>query len=155
MAPFTVLSQIARFMWPTWSPPGSCRPHVGPMLTPWTLLSGLWPGQVSHLSAGCYGSGQFTKRQLGKEYRMSIYFIVLFLAFSCLLWYYTNDAPKSCSLNESLWIVVETMVVHLTLDFFNNNSNHSRMCVLSTLCGNVDIHSPFDIYIYIYWFVFN
>ena len=24
------------------------------------------------------------------------------------------------------------------------------MCVLSTLCGNVDKHSPFDIYIYIY-----
>ena len=24
------------------------------------------------------------------------------------------------------------------------------MCVLSTFCGNVDKHSPFDIYIYIY-----
>ena len=24
------------------------------------------------------------------------------------------------------------------------------MCVLSTLCGKVDKHSPFDIYIYIY-----
>ena len=24
------------------------------------------------------------------------------------------------------------------------------MCVLSTLCGNVDKYSPFDIYIYIY-----
>ena len=28
------------------------------------------------------------------------------------------------------------------------------MCVLSTLCGNVDKHSPFDIYIYIYISVF-
>ena len=26
-------------MW-TWGPPGSCRPQVGPMLAPWTLLSG-------------------------------------------------------------------------------------------------------------------
>ena len=34
-------SQIARFVWPTWGPPGSCRPQVGPMLAPWTLLSGL------------------------------------------------------------------------------------------------------------------
>ena len=34
--------------------------------------------------------------------------------------------------------------------FFNNYSNHPRMCVLSTLCGNVDKHSPFDTYIYIY-----
>ena len=38
----------------------------------------------------------------------------------------------------------------LSLDFFNNYSNHPRMCVLSTLCGNVDKHCPFDIYIYIY-----
>ena len=38
-------SQIAKFMGPTWGPPGSCRPQMGPMLAPWTLLSGLgaWP----------------------------------------------------------------------------------------------------------------
>ena len=34
-------SQIAKFMGPTWGPPGSYRPHMGPMLAPWTLLSGL------------------------------------------------------------------------------------------------------------------
>ena len=33
--------QIARFMGPTWGPPGSCRPQMGPMLAPWTLLSGV------------------------------------------------------------------------------------------------------------------
>ena len=34
---------IARFMGPTWGPHGSCRPQMGPMLAPWTLLSGqLW-----------------------------------------------------------------------------------------------------------------
>ena len=27
-------------MGPTWGPPGSCQPQVGPMLAPWTLLSG-------------------------------------------------------------------------------------------------------------------
>ena len=26
-------------MGPTWDPPGSCRPRLGPMLAPWTLLS--------------------------------------------------------------------------------------------------------------------
>ena len=35
-----VKSQIAKFMGPTWGPPGSCRPHMGHMLAPWTLLSG-------------------------------------------------------------------------------------------------------------------
>ena len=34
-------SQIATFMGPTWGPPGSCRPQMGPMLAPWTLLSGI------------------------------------------------------------------------------------------------------------------
>ena len=35
-------SQIARLTWLTWGPPGSFRPKVGPMLAPWTLLSGLF-----------------------------------------------------------------------------------------------------------------
>ena len=33
-------TQITKFMGPTRGPPGSCRPQMGPMLTPWTLLSG-------------------------------------------------------------------------------------------------------------------
>ena len=35
-----IASQTAKFMGPTWVPPGSCRPQMGPMLAPWTLLSG-------------------------------------------------------------------------------------------------------------------
>ena len=34
-------SQIAKFMGPTRGPPGSCWPQLGPMLAPWTLLSGM------------------------------------------------------------------------------------------------------------------
>ena len=33
-------TQIAKFMGPAWGPPGSCRPQMGPMLAPRTLLSG-------------------------------------------------------------------------------------------------------------------
>ena len=33
-------TQIAKFMGPTWFPPGFCRPQMGPMLAPWNLLSG-------------------------------------------------------------------------------------------------------------------
>ena len=32
---------MARLMGPTWGPPGTCRPQMGPMLDPWTLLSGM------------------------------------------------------------------------------------------------------------------
>ena len=40
IGPVELLTQIVRFMGPTWGPPGSCRPQMGPMLAPWTLLSG-------------------------------------------------------------------------------------------------------------------
>ena len=33
-------TQIAKFMGPTWGPPGTCRSQMGPMFAPWTLLSG-------------------------------------------------------------------------------------------------------------------
>ena len=32
--------QLAKFMGPTWGPPGSCWLLMGPTLAPWTLLSG-------------------------------------------------------------------------------------------------------------------
>ena len=35
-----ITPKIATFMGPTWGPPGSCRPQMGPILTPWTLLWG-------------------------------------------------------------------------------------------------------------------
>ena len=31
-------TQITKFMGPTWGPPGSCRPHVGPTLAPGTFI---------------------------------------------------------------------------------------------------------------------
>ena len=41
------VSLIARFMGPTWGPPGSCRPQMGPMLAPRTLLSGIWSYKIT------------------------------------------------------------------------------------------------------------
>ena len=43
-----VWSQIARFMGPTWGPPGSCRPQMDPTLVPWTLLSGMVSDGLDH-----------------------------------------------------------------------------------------------------------
>ena len=36
-------SQTAKFMGPTWGPSGADRTQMGPMLAPWTLLSGIAP----------------------------------------------------------------------------------------------------------------
>ena len=52
--PVIIPTQIAKFMGPTWGPPGFCRPQMGPMLAPWALLSGYcWrdqniPAQLYH-----------------------------------------------------------------------------------------------------------
>ena len=56
----------------------------------------------------------------------------------------------------TIGIIHETMVVHVTWvwTFFNNYSNHPRMCVLSPLCGNVVKHSPFK-YIYIIIYIYT
>ena len=49
-----VLSQIAKFMGPTWGPSGSCWPQMGPMSPPWTLLSGIeWIWYMSFLLGSC------------------------------------------------------------------------------------------------------
>ena len=43
LAKWTRSTQITKFIGPTCGPPGSCRPQMGPMLAPWTLLLGyLW-----------------------------------------------------------------------------------------------------------------
>ena len=37
----TLKTQIAKFIGPTWGPPGSCRPQMGPFLAPWTCYQGM------------------------------------------------------------------------------------------------------------------
>ena len=48
-------TQIAKFMGPTRGPPGSYRPQMGPMLTPWTFLS---RGFVCAVCSGCRRGSQ-------------------------------------------------------------------------------------------------
>ena len=53
------VSQIANSMGPTRGPHRSCRPQMGPMLAPWTLLSGIpYCGHIhlrtEHLFLGLY-----------------------------------------------------------------------------------------------------
>ena len=40
VAAMRATTPVARFMGPTWGPSGADRTQVGPMLAPWTLLSG-------------------------------------------------------------------------------------------------------------------
>ena len=46
---WNISTQLAKFMGPTWGPPGSCRPQLGPILAPWAMLS----GHFSHVCVVC------------------------------------------------------------------------------------------------------
>ena len=66
-----ITSQIARFMGPTWGPPGSCRPQVGPMLTPWTLLSGICVCS-QHCVCGATSTIRFWSTRRHNDYQVGV-----------------------------------------------------------------------------------
>ena len=76
----TKASQIAKLMGSTWDTPGSCRPQMGPMLAPWTLLSGMFIlGGQYH---GCWWLGDLTRLVF------SVSILTITLIFNS--YYYTN-----------------------------------------------------------------
>ena len=46
--PISIRTQITRLMWPTWGPPGSCRPQVGPIWPHEPCYQGLITGVYMH-----------------------------------------------------------------------------------------------------------
>ena len=67
-----ILSQITKFTGPTWGPPGSCRPQMGPMLVPWTLLSGIataWKYTTFNNNQNIESTSQRQKQQCVKILR--------------------------------------------------------------------------------------
>ena len=56
-------SLIARFMGPTWGPSWANRTQVGPMLAPWTLLSGIIWTNAGLLTIGSLGTHQWNFNQ--------------------------------------------------------------------------------------------
>ena len=60
---------IARFMGPTWGPSGADRTQVGPMLAPWTLLSGYrWPKASTCCINQCWPSNWRIIRHCGTTF---------------------------------------------------------------------------------------
>ena len=122
-------TQIAKFMGPTWGPPGSCRPQMGPMLAPWTLLSGLlqiWSVISSPIEgANKQGEKNFLfdhcnllncKRSCGKDSpnQHSWWKLIEIVSKTCL--FYSPVKPRShCADLEApistIWKIVENGMV--------------------------------------------
>ena len=81
-------SQIAKSMGPTRGPPGFCRSQMGPMLAPWTMLSGYWHVTEHIVYRYIANREDTTTHQCSKKFYIEIiktnhlrYFLSLSLAY--------------------------------------------------------------------------
>ena len=74
--------KITKFMGPTWGPPGPCRPQMGPMLAPGTLLSGMLV--------------------MGKNTEIYIVHICMFHTFENVILFTNNDNSNISNDNDML-----------------------------------------------------
>ena len=88
------IPQIARFMGPTWGPPGSCQTQMGPMLAPSTLYQGL---HAAHQWQS-YQTGQ-TLDSLHEDVSLQTYILSTFMAFCELNPSVTAGFTTQCASN--------------------------------------------------------
>ena len=120
------------------------------VIGPWNVQSGLWLGR--HTAGSSAESVQTLMLPAWWALWLLWWPLTDAAMFQCVYGYLQSVffflvLFHCCILLE---IKLTTTTTTWVWTFYNNYSNHPRMCVLSTLCGNVDKHSPFDIYIYIY-----
>ena len=68
-------THIAKIIGPTWGPPGSCRPQMGPMLAPWTLLSGMPGWLVVKVIQGIQEPWSVWDPCSGRSYHFKVWFM--------------------------------------------------------------------------------
>ena len=88
---------IVRFMGPTWGPSGADRTQVGPMLDPWTLLSGRLRGGLS-----------WKYRYIGHVRSENVRYIYIYIVWKYILppWY--DDycyIPRNCILRLTGFVI--------------------------------------------------
>ena len=87
---------IARFMEPTWGPPGSCRPQMGPMLAPWTYQGSYHDKWKCSHQAGC-AKGKMILQflcNIGHAYRMHYPNIECISSLWYILWFLLKSIFK-------------------------------------------------------------
>ena len=68
---WALISLIARFLEPTWSPSGADRSQVGPMMAPWSLLSGLL--FINHSNIVCHKSCRSFNPSYSWKHKRDVY----------------------------------------------------------------------------------
>ena len=118
-------------MGPTWGPPGSCRPQMGPVLAPWTLLSekivicGIGgcrydnPYVTSDVNVGIITFLGFQKTNIQtrlfhfSRYKIPIMLHIYKHVFCHLLWYALNSMKRQTITTYSAYISVKTLYIFI------------------------------------------
>ena len=103
------ITQITKFMGPTWGPPRSCRSLMGPMLAPWTLPSGY-----------AHGS-RFADIVLGSD--LTVLNLPIFFDVIPVCWRYNCATHLWCKnvnylINEDIGVTIVTIYVNKSLFHF-------------------------------------
>ena len=122
--------QITKFMGPTWGPPGSCRPQMGPMLAPWTLLSGTLHHQECWLTSISQGLYSLSCRTSYRKISWSLKAVRLYFQS---LWNLTNYSAPSHYLNQ-WWGSVNW---DLRNKFQRNLTRHSNIFIQENVFENI------------------
>ena len=126
-------------MGPTWGPPGSYRPQMGPMLAPWTLLSGNHRG----ISSTCWVASRFSGFILSRV--DGINFRQMFLS----LWYKSSTVEKV--IGHGWYIIGMALTVSHHQWWMNFKPVLVRSCqspgiALASLLGSHDMIHDFSLF---------
>ena len=103
---------ISRFMGPTWGPRGDDRTQVGPMLAPWTLLSGIF---------SCFIFFRFQSNSLGRAF-MIFWFIWKDPTIISFLSSGERDASFTCVK------VISSLQIATSIEFRSSLHSQSLTC---------------------------
>ena len=104
--PLYTSSQIAKFLGPTRGPPGSYRPQMDPMMTPWTLQSGMLCiiPQMHHINTyHTPGHLSVTKQQVVWSREVTKQREWLLTSMVASRWNLTHRQPRCLSNFRAIW----------------------------------------------------
>ena len=139
-------SQVARFMGPTWGPPGSCRPQVGPMLAPWTLirvmawigcnqatghyLNQSWPGSINEVYVGHQYMAQIVHEKFQTKWDLIKYYTFVERLFTKSRSKYIEDTrlPQIWLYDAIIWNILSAFSIsYLSSSWTHNQFTRSQV----------------------------
>ena len=102
-------AQKAKFMGPTWGPPGSCRPQMDSMLAPWTLLSGCTCSHNRSLSSSVLLAARS----------------IIHASISCTKRIYSYSAALRYAVNQEM-LYLKSFTKILNRKIFSVHNNYSK-----------------------------